>query len=186
MRLVKCDAARPCLVPRTEVRGAECAVSMKTKIISYHHNALPILIIRAGLTPGLVQSPNRARPLASFRVPTGHLMSCGYARFSCSNKYGYSALQSIVQVNKEIDTFSTSKQSQLTNPAPKSGVQCATRMYAAQICTACHIQACNKGIILQWRMQENGLGLCAVVERVGDEGIGFFLKFDKSTGQKHG
>jgi hypothetical protein len=35
-------------------------------------------------------------------------------------------------------------------------------------------------------MEENGLGLCAVVERVGDEGTGFFLKFGKSTSQKNG
>jgi hypothetical protein len=33
-------------------------------------------------------------------------------------------------------------------------------------------------------MKENGLESCALVERVGDEGIGFIRNLGKTTGQK--
>jgi hypothetical protein len=41
-----------------------------------------------------------------------------------------------------------------------------------------------RGKILQWRTKANGLESCALVERVGDGGIGFIRNFGKSTSQK--
>jgi len=41
-----------------------------------------------------------------------------------------------------------------------------------------------EGKILQWRMKEKGLESCALVKRVGDEGIGFVRNLGKTTGRR--
>jgi hypothetical protein len=130
--IAKGEASKPCQMPRTGVRGAGCCSLEESKIIGVISSTRLILIIWAGLThvpvqitywpphvmrPGKVQSQQQ-------NIVTEHRLQ--YKQIKTTRTFTILANKVIWQTRDQ-----------------RSGVQCATRMYAAQICTACHIQACN-------------------------------------------
>jgi hypothetical protein len=58
--IAKDEASKPCLLPRTEVRGTGCCSLEESKVIGVNNSTRLILIIWAGLTHVPVQSTNWA------------------------------------------------------------------------------------------------------------------------------